>query len=153
MGTATDGQICYGIAFEEEFEFPWSEYDDIEDWWVFTVLGFKHAVEIYNSEGECIDGARPAQALIEKYYSDIHVFKKAHPLPVKIVTYCSGDYPKYIIAVPGTCISCSRGEWVEFDPTKLVVIEEQKAALLQFCSDYGIEHEQEPQWLLTSYWG
>ena len=45
MGVSTDGQICFGIAFEECTEFPWDseEYDgDIDAWWLslssFSIL-------------------------------------------------------------------------------------------------------------------
>ena len=31
MGLSTDGEISFGIVFDEGFEFPWDEYDyDIE---------------------------------------------------------------------------------------------------------------------------
>ena len=36
MGVNTDGQICFGIKFEEGDEFPWEDVDgdyDLEEWW------------------------------------------------------------------------------------------------------------------------
>ena len=29
MGVSTDGQICFGISFGEDFEFPWDAYEDL----------------------------------------------------------------------------------------------------------------------------
>lgn len=153
MGVSTNAQICYGIAFDEEFEFPWSECDDIEDWWVFNVLGFKHAVEIYTPEGEYIDGVKPAADVINKYYADIRAFRDAHPMPIKLVTHCSGDYPMYILAVPGSRITCSRGDWVELDPAALTVTQEEHNRLVHFCEEFSIVVDNTPRWLLTSYWG
>jgi len=56
MGVSTDGQICYGICVDE-IELPWDEsYDgDIESWWTFEVLGFKHSFELFTEEGDWID--------------------------------------------------------------------------------------------------
>lgn len=42
MGVSTNAQICYGILFDEDFEFPWNggEYgggfDDLIEWWEKT---------------------------------------------------------------------------------------------------------------------
>lgn len=32
MSTSTNGEICYGILFEEGYEFPWNDGEMIE-WW------------------------------------------------------------------------------------------------------------------------
>lgn len=154
MGTSTDGQICFGIEFEEGFEFPWDELGDIDDWWTREVQGFRHSFEIYDDNGEYLNGARPEQDVIDRYYEEQRKFKEENPkLPVELVNYCSGSVPMYILAVPRTSLSCRRGYPIEFDPSALMVTEDEKEALLQFCKDHGLEHDAEPKWLLSSYRG
>lgn len=105
MGVSTDGQICYGILFEEGVEFPWDDerFDgDMDDWWLFEVLKFRHSFEIYDPDGNYIDGTRPSQERISEYYNESREFLKANPCPVTKVTHCSCDYPMCILAVPHT---------------------------------------------------
>lgn len=156
MGQSTNGQICYGIAFEEGFEFPWEGEDgeaDIQDWWTYHVNGFKHEFELYDEAGNHLPGKIPPSAEdLEKYYGPKRAFEKANPLPVKLVNYCSGDCSMYILAVPGSFKMARRGYPEEFNPADLVVTEEQKAALLKFCADHSIEMPEEPKWYLSSLW-
>ena len=157
MGQSTDGQICYGIAFGEDMEFPWDAdgYDsDPEDWWLFAILGFRQSFELYTPEGRYIGGVRPPREKVTEYYNERRGFMDANlPLPVILVNHCSGDYPMYILAVPGTFRSAARGSPGAFVPSELEVTEQQKAALIKFCKDYGIEFDGEPAWYLSSYWG
>jgi hypothetical protein len=66
MGVSTDGQIGYGVVFEEGYKFPWDKYPsgDIEDWWTEEVLGFKHSFEIYDIDGGYIGGQEPSRERI-----------------------------------------------------------------------------------------
>lgn len=155
MGTSTNGQICHGVAFEEDFEFPWdAEHDgDIDSWWLYGVHGFKHSFEIYDANGNHLNGKQPSAEDISRYFKESREFVDANPLPVTLVNYCSGDYPMYAIAVPRTVINAFRGDPTEFDPAALTVTDAERDALLSFCADHGIEVPSEPKWLLTSYWG
>ena len=155
MGVSTDGQICYGIIFEEGTEFPWDSdvFDgDIDDWWIYGICGFRHSFEIYTPDGEYVDGVRPPQEKISEYFAEKQQFAESKPLPVKLVNYCSCDYPMYILAVVGTCNSARRGYPEEFNPANLTVTDEQKAELIKFCETYGIAVENEPAWYLSSLW-
>lgn len=151
MGTSTNGQICYGIAFDEGHQFPWR--DDIEHWWLFDVLGFRHSFEIYDNSGNYLDGVRPPQAVISQYYGEKFQFAKNNPLPVSPVNYCSIDYPMIILAVPSTLRACGRGTPLEFNPEDLQVSDEERQALLGFCQEHNIEVPDKPMWHLSSYWG
>ena len=156
MGTSTNGQISYGIAFEEDFEFPWSEAreGDIDAWWIYDVLGFKHSTEIYaDTKSGYVGDAKPAKDVITAYYKEKEGFAKAHPLPVEIVNYCAGDYPMYILAVPSTIKTANRGDPTKFNPSELSVSDAGRDALLKFCADHGILHDEEPAWMISSYWG
>lgn len=169
MGVSTDGQICFGIKFEEGHEFPWDGEQwggDIEDWWTRGVCGYKNPFEIFDASGNYLphielikgkyqfDHPKPREEVTNAYYDPLFAFQKSHPVPVKIVNYCSSDYPMYMLAVPETCKENSRGFPEEFDPAALTVTDEQRQALLDFCKTHGIDiGEETPKWWLSSYWG
>jgi len=157
MTQSTNGQICFGLVFEEDAEFPWDEHnrwDDIDDWWLSYVLKWLPSNELYDKDGEYIGGVKPPQESIDRYYKEKHDFvKKAPKLPIMLVNYQSGDYPAYILAVPSTFKSASRGYPEEFHPMGLKVTPHEIGTLLEFCQKYDIEVSGEPQWYLSSYWG
>lgn len=152
MGTSTNGQLCYGVAFEEDFDFPWGD-GEIEDWWTYKVHGFKHSFELFDSDGNYLNGREPPKDEVSRYFEERRAFDAAHRLPVELVNYCSGDYPMYAVAVPGTVRTATRGSPTSIDPASLVVADDGRAALLKFFADHGIEAPTAPAWLLTSYWG
>ena len=161
MSVSTDGQICYGVAFPEEWEFPWmgDEYsNDIHDWWR-TVCGFKPPFEIFNDKEEWIE-PRPSDEKVEEYWDVIRKFDKEHPVPeVEVVNYCSCNSPMYIIAVKSSYRYNSRGYPEAFSPSDLTVTDKDRDSLLDFigkyCMDGGEKDELkiEPKWYLSSYWG
>lgn len=155
MGQSTDAQLCYGIAFDEGTEFPWTDdkYDnDIDDWWL-TIQGFKPTVEIYDEEGNWLNGVSRDDKAVGAYYNERAEFRRTmKPLPVELVTHCSCDYPMHILAVKGTLVTASRGHAEEIDVNMLGVWPRDEAALLNFCDDYGIEYETGPRWWLSSLW-
>lgn len=156
MGVSTNGQICYGIQFDEGTEFPWDneKYEgDIDNWWLYGVVGFKHSFEIYGDDGNYIDGKEPSDDVIEAYYAEQRAVEEANPLPVELINYCSDKVPMYIIAVPSTIKRAFRGYPTWFDPSGLTVTDEEKAALIAFCETHGIVTLEEPMWWLSSYWG
>ena len=144
MGVSTDGEISFGVVFEDGFEFPWRDDDfdyELETWWK-SINGF---TEKYDGDYEAY------RAKKDKFYAE-------YPLPVELVNYCSGEYPMYLLAVPGVGTSCSRGNPTDFNPLDLTVTDEQKQALMDFINKYLAdaelsEEEIEPKWYLTSYWG
>lgn len=181
MGQSTDGQLCYGIAFPEGFEFPWMEEDedgdivgDEEDWWL-KENGYKPPFELYDKNGEYAPGIKTKRVmghveaedekLVNSYYEHKREFKDQHPFPVEVINYCSGDCPMYILAIKGTFTRNSRGYPEVIDPAALKVTDEQKQVLIDFCKKYlqekidehnGDYHddkiELEPKWLLSSCW-
>lgn len=159
MGVSTDGQISFGILFDEGYVFPWDindsgEFDDdIKVWWR-RKQGFRHSFEIYTPEGGYIDGKRPSEERITAYYKERDDFNDAHPLPaVELVNCCSRDCPMYILAIAGSVGACSRGYPQRFQPADLQVTPDQVRELLEFCKAHGIKYEDDPAWYLSSYWG
>lgn len=163
MTVSTDGQICYGIRFEEGFVFPWSDedengdptgWDGEEDWWLKGALGWKPTVQVYDEEGQYLPGFNDKSPETKAHFDEYYAFLKAHPFPVAVVNYCSGDYPMYILAVPSSCKSNGRGFPEVFDPADLTVTAEERQTLLDFCNKYGIDiGDEAPRWWLSSYWG
>lgn len=156
MGQSTDGQICYGILFEEDYEFPWDlePYNgDYDEWWTYGIQGFKHSFELFDENGEWLNGIEPSEDIKDSYYKEEWDFKKSHPkLPITLWNVCSADYPQYIMSV-GKGLSASRGYPEELNLSEFIVTEEQTKQLIDFCNEYGIEIKNKPNWYLSSYWG
>lgn len=154
MGVSTDGQICFGVAFDEGFGFPWEEeeYEGDEQKWWRDINGYKSPFELYDKRGEYLD-KNTSKDRINEYYKHKHEWEEKNPFPISLVNCCSGEYPQYIIAVSSSCRSCSRGYPDEFDPKELVVTDAEVRDLINFLNKYEIEYEGEPKWYLSSYLG
>ena len=154
MGQSTDASVCFGIPFEEGTEFPWSEYNDFDDWYLYKVLGYKSSIEIYDEKGEYLNGINPSSEMISKYYDEKTKFIKDNPkCPVELITHCYHECPMYIIGSSGTEQTANRGY-----PQELKNISNQDTDVLSdividFCKKYNIKHDTKPTWLLYSYWG
>lgn len=151
MSVSTDGQLSFGILFEEGYEFPWDVIHDgdIEDWWLWA-SGFEPSFYPYTPEGEYKEGVSEKDPRIEAYFDERQAFQKEHPLGIGVVNYCSNDCPMYILSNKGT--SSRRGYPEAIDPEFLKLSDEAER-LIEFCKKYGIEYECEPKWYLSSYWG
>ena len=157
MGVSTDGQICYGIRFEDEFQFPWDAEEwegDIEAWWVEHVNGYRPPFRLYDEKGEYLNGVKPSKETLDAYFNPLWEFKKSHPVPVELVNACSGDYPVWILAAKGLTITANRGYPQSFEPSSLVATGKKTVELIEFCEKYDIETGgEEPKWWLSSYYG
>jgi len=158
MTVSTDGQLCYGVAFEEGFEFPWDDYGDdygnIEEWWK-DVKGFAPvSVDPYDDKGNYVKGFNSRSPEVRAYHDERKAWEKANPLPVTLVNYCTHDDPSYILAAPDKSYTAKRGypqaiNLVEMQDN----IEEDRAKLIQFLEEFEIEYDEDPDWLLSGYWG
>ncbi|KKK99525.1 hypothetical protein LCGC14_2631890 [marine sediment metagenome] len=154
MGVSTNAHLAYGIDFGEDVEFPWSgdeEYGSdanaLEEWWKAT-KGFKDVTEPdWDAEGS--DEKLNA---IRAYYAHGEKWLRANPIPVELVKHCSGGYPMFILAVPGTNMWANRGDPASIDVSRLVISFDQGVAFTEFLSVYGIEQPKKLSWLLFSYW-
>lgn len=150
MGTSTDGVLSFGVAFEEDFEFPWGE-QDIDDWWE-DEMSFTPTKQPWDKDGA--PSPNLTEADITLYFKEKREWGAANPLPVELVNYCSGDCPMYILAVPGTETRASRGSVEEIVPRNMVVDQEAIDKYLRFCNEYGIRLPiGRLRWLLSGYWG
>ena len=159
MSVSTDGQICFGIVFEEGYEFPWDTYredgdSDPEDWWR-SVNGFKPSFEVFDKKGEYLDSVQsPArEKSADDYFNEGRCWDKANPIPFELVNYCSDGCSMYILAMPGSFKRNSRGY-----PRKISGMDlhgEVKDAIVfsEFCEKYGLKGEEPAAWYLSSYWG
>lgn len=163
MGQSTDGQICFGVAFPEGFEFPWdtnAQYDgDIENWWKH-LKGFVPLFEMWDERGNYKDGKEPSKEEKDKYYAHMRKWDKDNPVPIEMINYCSGDCPMYMIAVTSSVKKNNRGYPKAFDPVKLIVMPEEVRVLKEFIEKYvdvesidDKDFDPVPRWYLSSYWG
>ena len=149
MSQSTDGQICFGISFPEGFEFPWDKADCWQENWWRNINNYKPLFDLHDnaSDEDC-----------KKYYEHRRAFDEQNPFPVTLINTCSGDYPMYILAIPTTCLTASRGYPKIFDPKSLTIEQKDIDGLLHFITKY-IKFEDEceidlnPKWYLSSYWG
>lgn len=156
MGQSTDGQICYGVMLgsEEDIALPWDGYDDVDDWWLYEVLKFKHSFELFDDNGEWINGVEPPQKLIDEYFAERRVFVESNPKPpVVLVNGCSSSYPVWIAAVPASCQRANRGYPKKFDPDKLVINDKDRLALIEFCDEYELEYDDDPFCMMMTHSG
>lgn len=77
---------------------------------------------------------------------------------VEMINYCSDSFEMFIMAIPESVKSASRGYPEDnIDPYVFSSINygEWNEQLLNFCDKYKIEltKDQVPQWFLSSYWG
>lgn len=156
MGVSTDGQICYGIFYKDSEEnsdlFPWDEYD-IEGWWK-KVNGYVNPCpDPFDELGNYKPGFNEKCPEVSAYFRHQREWEEANPVPVELVNCCSGDYPMWIVAVPTSCRVAYRGHPEGLDPASLVVSEEDKMFLIDFCEKHIGPIPSEPQWWLSSYWG
>lgn len=151
MGVSTDGQICFGALLEEDTELPWQDRDDIEDWWE-EVKGYRPNPQLFDEHGEYLNGVEPPKEQVDAWLKHKREWKKENPLPVELVNVCSAECPIYILAVPGTGVSASRGYPKRIDHLDLHLVPDA-TALIDFCRKYGISIKEQIGWYLSSYWG
>lgn len=163
MGTSTDGEISFGIKFDEDFEFPWDQESDdgecshsfegdIDEWWR-AMNGFDRGDYPFDERGNYKPGITGDDPRISEYFARQNAWDAAHPLPVQLVNYQHCDYAAYILAVPQSVITANRGSPVEIKIEALKTNEAAKQVLLDFCKRFEIEIDDEPKWWLSSYWG
>jgi len=152
MGVTTDGRICFGILFEEDYEFPWDAIDDIEEWWL-EENNFSHSIEIYDETGNYKNGRVPSEEEVDIYWAEQNDFLVENPIPIELVNCCSCDCPIYILAIPRTVITASRGCPEIFNPEKMKVSKQEVMELFDFCVEYlNIEEGTSANWYLSSLW-
>lgn len=150
MGVSTDAILCYGIAFEEDHEFPWISPDnDAEIWYYEVIKEYVPLHRLYDDNGTYLEDT--PQEVQQAEWDHYREFKEQNPMPFEVVRHCSNEYPMYILAVPGTVKKASRGYPKEIGA--LHVDGEAFKNFAAFLKVHGIVTDFNPQWLLASYWG
>lgn len=169
MGVSTDGILVFGVNLGErgEVDLPWGtdEEDDFEEWFhSLHGLSNTHLWDEYeawaktpvataiaggsNERVRVYEAAHPAwrEALDDLYDRRRETLKEA---PIEIVRHCSGDYPMFIVGVPGTLTTAHRGSP---EPITTLEVDPQRVeAARAFCAEHDIPFE-DPAWLLASMW-
>jgi len=162
MGQSTNGQICFGMEFEEGFEFPWDlESDgDIEAWWRDEIHGFKPKnnpfAETETGYRSDLDTEVKRNKAVKAYFQERRDFEETMPdLPVEMVNMCSGDYPVYILSSSVLQMSASRGypQEIDLDAINSCDFVKMHNDIIDFCNAHDIEVPEDPKLYLSSYWG
>jgi len=141
MGVSTDGIICYGLAFKEGCEFPWSKAADDYD--------------------------RHGQAALEEWWKARG--EKEEDLPIQLVNYCSAGVTMFVAAVKGSVLRCARGFPVEIGKDAMGHKRRDWHQFMDFIHNHFSKatwdelntfahkedkspSERSPTWLLCSYW-
>lgn len=167
MGVSTDGQICFGILFEEGYGFSsWMKSVEKED-------------EDNEDEDEEVEYSDPEEGLIARWdvehgweafkgsnYASLSdgakyklraKFREEHPFPFRLLNVCTDRDPVYILAIKETYQFASRG-YPEILPRELSSEEQVQKwteELYDFCVKMKINSRdyKGPAWFLSSYWG
>lgn len=129
MGVSSDGILVYGIDLGEErpaFLGEGAEFDDL-------LLQ---------------EGGQPKWGDDGFSWANKNAFLETQP--ADLTSYCSYDYPMYILSVRGTETNVARGYVKEI--SSLSVDAGKRAAFIAWCEAHGIE-SPEPKWLLASMYG
>jgi len=124
---------------------------DIEEWWK-SVNGFKPSVEVFDDDGEYINGQEPTDEVMEQWHRERNKWEAHHPLPFELVHHCHGEEPMYILALPGTVFEARRGDPVEVNLPDITGRTQEIEAIRAFCAKHHMEVDK-PSWWLSSYWG
>jgi hypothetical protein len=149
MGQSTDAKIAFGVDFGEDAEFPWERYEEVQ-WWR-DLNEFVNPVPEPDWSSDRTKPQADRQEKITAYFDAQRAWDLANPCPVEVVSHCSGDYPMWILAVPGTHTSANRGYPAKLDPNDFAR-NPNTTAFHEFCEKHGIELSEEPAWLLFSNW-
>ena len=154
MSVSTDVILCYGFSFDEDYEFPWEDSGDsewdIESWWLESVHGYKPPFRLFTDDGDYIDGRKPPSERVSEYFAHRRAFAKEHPLPIRLIMHCHGDYPMWILAAPSSVTVARRG-YPEEIHVLLPVSGEELNALEDFCERWELGGDG-PGWWLVSLW-
>jgi hypothetical protein len=159
MGQSTNGMLVYGydLGGEEEWKIREAgEYGELPelDWF-----------NPHNEDGDGFQEAAERRLLaqladftetdwrVDGYFEREREAKAR--LGVEFDTYCSGDYPMYLLAAK--VITVYRGSVEEIDMTELAIAPEMNGwdeKLHAAVQVLGVTPTQgKPKWLLCSYWG
>lgn len=161
MGVSTDGILAYGFDLGgEEGEGGWKvreagKYGDLELPWADPESGD------WDGFGDAaVRRLLTAAGFTETYEDgrDGYFTRKSaaeRGLGVEIESYCSGDFPMYLLAAQ--VITVNRGSVIDVGPVMAAadetVRQEWDASLARAISALGLTPLQEkPAWLLASYW-
>ena len=127
-GSDLDTIVCYGVAFnDDEFEFPWTEEGDLDEWWVSQ-------------------NKRPEEDIGD----DWDKILKRNPLPFHL-DYAGIDASFYtILYIKGT------RQLISWGPVYLDKINMSKPFyheledFMGFCREYNINFDEPLQWIAYS---
>lgn len=154
--------VCYGIQFPEGMIFPWNKDHTegdinnlLEQWWSEQKNGFEPTEDIYDENGNELEGITQEQK--ENYAHEYDVFNANNPCPFTLINYNTDERPMYILALTYLLYTGTPKFPKILDMQDLYMSATRtyipRNILINFCVDHEIEiNNQELQWYLSSYW-
>jgi len=164
MGNRASSNLCYGMIFEEGFEFPWTDEDgnsDLDKWWL-KVNGYKEINKLFGDDGEWLpeydNGLKHWEnpttteqikitelrnRLSDENYAAERDFKEKLSLcPVVEIWSGSGDAYEVVLSFNGWGV---HGDWDEPQSVDDFILRsyesgEMTSVICQFLEKYDIEH-------------
>jgi len=162
MSQTASATISYGFWFKYAYDLPWmadglgNDYGDYEKWWK-DQLSYESPFELFNEDGNWINGEGPAQERIDDYYTHRREWEKAHPMPFEVVR--TGDYSgecNVIIAVPEAGMGADWNGAESFNPQDLFALDEEAVVELQTFYEAYLkdlpDHDSTMRWYLSARW-
>ena len=146
------GQICYGISFDEGYEFPWNIKPwggDHEAWWR-DVSGYEGLEYPYAKDGSYKPGFHQDDPRVQEFFKHRRTWDEENPFPLELVYIGDFNSAETILAVTSSLVCAEYS--APFDPTKLVVYDGARNVLLDFCRMWNIKSDH-PKWWLSTYQG
>lgn len=118
MGCDATAFLYRGVIFPESYTFPWDAEPyggDIEEWWLFKVVGYVRPFELYDDSGEYLPGPAPSESRISEYYKDARDALKRNPLPIS-EDFAGADGCEYRILASWLIEAEWSGQEIEIPP-------------------------------------
>lgn len=151
MGMSAEAVLVYGVDVGDGIVVPWEEdgFDhDCEAWWL-SESGWDDSGSPFDENGFWRPGLDSKAPLAIAYFKAKQAWKEAHPMPVRVVTYCCDASVRYLIVVPGAVIVADWAEAVEVHGLSLP----DGAPVIEFVKKYLPGCPSGPKWLLAAgYW-
>jgi hypothetical protein len=148
MGVATDAILVFGASFEDGFEFPWGDME-VDDWWM-EVTGFVPEAEYpFDEQGNYKIGFSRNSRKVDAFYDEKNRWMESHPMPVRIVSHCSDEYPMFFIAAKEE-MTAKRGSPRQVIPSLMLDTQEMEKTIREFLERFGIEYAGEICWWMAS---
>ena len=148
MGVTVHSILAYGVRLPRGISTPWPQFE-ADTWWL-EASGFKPTFYPYTPDKQYKAGIHRDSPELETYLEEKLAWKKAHPMPVHIVSHSLADDPCYIISLEAYVHEAGLGGAKEVSSLPTPPTEEVQK-ILDFMQEHFPDLNREPRWWLCAY--